>query len=175
MRRSAFFCQILVYTGDIEPASPENPLIPKPPSTSCDSTGLYSDPKDCSSYYICRNGEFIQMRCVANMLFDPSNGECGYIDASRCRPGQTIHIPNVFRDFNLVSGKLKESKPKVWRAVLFCRQVIKQPFANRLCAMSPTGPSIVKAKESLFLKTWINASAHISSTLSQLWIQKGSL
>lgn len=96
----------------MEPSAPAAPSPPKPPTT-CDSSGLYSDPKDCSSYYICRNGEFIHMRCVANMLFDPSNGECGYIDASRCRPGQTIHIPNVFRDSLAVSGKLKDSKPKV--------------------------------------------------------------
>lgn len=108
----------LVYTEDVEPSVPENSLIPKPPAGLCDSSGLYSDPKDCSSYYICRNGEFIHMRCVANMLFDPSNGECGYIDASRCRPGQTIHIPNVFRDTFAVSAKLKDNKPKVSNNVL---------------------------------------------------------
>lgn len=88
-----------------------------PPVASCDSTGLYSDPKDCASYYMCRNGALVHMRCVAHMMFDPSNGECGYIDPSRCRPGQSIHIPNVFKEVSnlpvVASAELKDNKPKV--------------------------------------------------------------
>lgn len=91
------------------------------------------------------------MKCVANMLFDPSNGECGYIDASRCRPGQTIHIPNVFKAFSSVSGKLKEEKPKVINH--FVLYPICDHFAFRLSVMLQTGPFIAKAKGSLYLST----------------------
>lgn len=87
------------------------------PPTVCDPTGLYSDPRDCAGYYICRNGVLVKMRCVAHMMFDPTYGECGYIDPSRCRPGQFIHIPNaLLKDSNfntLTNEPLRDNKPKV--------------------------------------------------------------
>lgn len=79
------------------------------------------------------------------MLFDPSNGECGYIDASRCRPGQTIHIPDIFKTF----GKLKEEKPKVF--IFYFSIFLCGNFTFRLFAMLLIGLFIAKAKENSYL------------------------
>lgn len=49
------------------------------------------------------------------MIFDPNTGKCGYYDGHQCRPGETIHIPNVYKDLDDVLRKEKvvNSKTKV--------------------------------------------------------------
>lgn len=54
--------------------------------------GLYSDPKDCSKYRICKSGVLHEMRCENNRMFDVYTGKCNYISAETCRPGQTVSI-----------------------------------------------------------------------------------
>lgn len=49
------------------------------------------------------------------MIFDPNSGKCGYYDGKRCRPGETVHIPNAYKDLDDVLRKEKviHSKTKV--------------------------------------------------------------
>ncbi|KAF2898205.1 hypothetical protein ILUMI_07967 [Ignelater luminosus] len=91
--------------------------LPTKPLGTCDSDGLYSDPKNCANYYICRSGLSYHLSCGTHMMFDPNTGRCDYIDPSLCRPGQTIHIPNALKDIDniLRSEKLvsNDKSPKV--------------------------------------------------------------
>lgn len=117
--KSKFLLQQQKYSTEfpVEAIEAENNLEG---AFSCPSNGLYSDPKDCAAYFVCRNGQLYHMQCASHMMFDPTYGECGYIDPSRCRPGLSIHIPHIFKDNwdNTLdepeeSGQLKEDSTKV--------------------------------------------------------------
>ncbi|KAF5303798.1 hypothetical protein FQR65_LT08134 [Abscondita terminalis] len=66
--------------------------------STCTSDGLYSDPRNCANYYICRNSLTYHLSCGANMLFDPTKGRCDYVEPNLCRPGHSVHFQNTFRD-----------------------------------------------------------------------------
>ncbi|KAB0794995.1 hypothetical protein PPYR_11834 [Photinus pyralis] len=90
--------------------------VPTKPYGSCNSDGLYSDPRNCAHYYICRNGLSYHLSCAAHMLFDPTKGQCDYIEADMCRPGHSVHFPNTFREVsNFLRYKAAEEdkSPKV--------------------------------------------------------------
>lgn len=85
------------------------------PIGSCEIHGLFSDPKDCSSYYICRNGLNYHLSCGGEMTFDPDTGKCGYYNGGQCKPGQTVHILNAKRKIDnlLRNEKLIDDRKKV--------------------------------------------------------------
>lgn len=86
------------------------------PIGSCQIEGLFSDPKDCSSYYICRHKLSYHLSCGGEMTFDPETGKCGYYTGNQCRPGQTVHIANARQDLDnlLRSDRLIDNRKKVY-------------------------------------------------------------
>ncbi|KAK9881823.1 hypothetical protein WA026_017335 [Henosepilachna vigintioctopunctata] len=92
--------------------------MPSRPFGTCGSSGLFSDPNNCAAYYICRNGLNYHLSCGPNTIFDPETGICGNFPTSKCRPGQTIFLPNAFRKKTQRNGLLRANqintdKPKV--------------------------------------------------------------
>lgn len=89
--------------------------IPTKPIGTCQIDGLFSDPKACSSYYICRNTLSYHLSCGGEMTFDPETGKCGYYDGEQCRPGQTVHIANARNDLDNIirNNRLMDTRQKV--------------------------------------------------------------
>lgn len=85
------------------------------PIGTCGLDGLFTDARDCSSYYICRNGLSYHLSCGGEMTLDPSNGKCGYYNGEQCKPGQTIHIPNARQNLDklLRNERLVDNEKKV--------------------------------------------------------------
>lgn len=92
----------------------KQPVATKPVGT-CASDGLFSDPKACASYYICRNGLTYHLSCGGEMTFDPETGKCGYYDGDQCKPGESIHITNARGEIDnlLRHQKLVDDRKKV--------------------------------------------------------------
>ncbi|KAJ8920078.1 hypothetical protein NQ315_011732 [Exocentrus adspersus] len=88
---------------------------PTQPFGTCQSTGFYSDPKNCAAYYVCKNGLGYHLSCGENLMFNPMSGKCEHFNPERCRPGQSVYIPNSLKDLKLLSknAEVKASKPKV--------------------------------------------------------------
>lgn len=51
---------------------------------TCQGDGLYPNPKDCKTYYICAQGEPILMECFAGTLFNPNSKLCDWAQNVRC-------------------------------------------------------------------------------------------
>ena len=94
----------------------ESTLPPTKPYGTCRSDGLFSDPRNCAAYYICRSGLSYHLSCAEKMMFDPASGKCEFNLGEKCRPGEVVHLPNLVRTFDdsLVKAEhLKDDKPKV--------------------------------------------------------------
>lgn len=89
--------------------------MPTKPIGVCQIEGLFSDPTDCSSYYICKNSLTYHLSCGGEMTFDPETGKCGYFNGEQCKPGQTVHIANGRNDLdNLIRyNKFTDNRKKV--------------------------------------------------------------
>lgn len=73
------------------------PILQAPDLVSgrCEKEGLYSDPHDCASYYVCRAGHSFRVKCRLASLFDTSLGRCDEnVPPEKCRPGVSIHVPH---------------------------------------------------------------------------------
>nr|XP_023029162.1 probable chitinase 10 isoform X1 [Leptinotarsa decemlineata] len=93
----------------------EEQTHPTKPIGVCDSTGYYSDSKNCAAYYICKNGLTYHLSCGNSLMFNPLNGKCDQVNPQNCRPGETVHIPSTLKDVNFLMKKeaIKDNKPKV--------------------------------------------------------------
>lgn len=103
-----------VLTGEhMHAFQPEE--MPTKPYGTCDSDGLYSDRRDCTSYFVCRSGFSYHLTCGSGLMFNPETGGCEYIEANICRPGQTIHIPNTIKSLETIlrNDKVLDNRPKV--------------------------------------------------------------
>ncbi|EFA10488.1 chitinase 10 isoform X1 [Tribolium castaneum] len=90
----------------------QNP--PTKPYGTCRSEGIFSDPKNCAAYYVCRSGLSYHLSCAENMMFDPMSGKCEYSLGEKCRPGQIIQVANSLRQYeDLLEYEAKEEGPKV--------------------------------------------------------------
>lgn len=55
------------------------------------------------------------------MMFNSNSGKCEHFNPERCKPGQTIYIPNSLKDIDssLRKDQIKDNKPKVGIILLF--------------------------------------------------------
>nr|WNT43924.1 chitinase 2 [Monochamus alternatus] len=88
---------------------------PTQPFGTCQSTGFYSDPKNCAAYYVCKNGLSYHLSCGENLMFNSNTAKCEHFSPERCKPGQTVYIPNSLKEIDplLRKDQIKDSKPKV--------------------------------------------------------------
>ncbi|KAG5889208.1 hypothetical protein JTB14_033286 [Gonioctena quinquepunctata] len=93
----------------------EDQSPPTKPIGICQSTGYYSDSKNCAAYYICKNGLTYHLSCGNDLMFNPTNGKCDHVNPGKCRPGETVHISSTLKDVNLLVKKepIKDKRPKV--------------------------------------------------------------
>ncbi|KAJ8980546.1 hypothetical protein NQ317_001053 [Molorchus minor] len=91
-----------------------NQIPPTKPFGTCPSDGYYSDPKNCAAYYVCKNGLSYHLSCGENLMFNSANGKCDRFNPGRCKPGQTVYIPNSLKEIDglLKNDDLKKEQTK---------------------------------------------------------------
>lgn len=92
----------------------QNTSPPTKPYGTCRSEGVFTDPKNCAAYYVCRSGLSYHLSCAENMMFDPLSGKCEYSLGEKCRPGQIVQVSNSLRQYDdLLEYEAKDEGPKV--------------------------------------------------------------
>lgn len=88
---------------------------PVKPFGNCKSEGLFSDPNNCAAYFICRSSLSYHLSCGDNMMFDPSTGRCEFSQGEKCKPGQSVHLPNALKQLDhwMTKEPLRDDRPKV--------------------------------------------------------------
>lgn len=62
----------------------------------CEKEGLYSDPKDCAAYFVCRAGHSYRVKCKQGAMFDTEEGIClEGLRVEKCRPGVAVYVSSL--------------------------------------------------------------------------------
>ncbi|XP_063232762.1 probable chitinase 10 [Bacillus rossius redtenbacheri] len=70
-----------------QPAGSTTPAAPVPRPFTCPSPGgMFEDPGDCRSYFVCDQGRAYKYVCAAEQWFNPQTGLCHFGPSERCRP-----------------------------------------------------------------------------------------
>lgn len=85
------------------------------PLGTCITDGVYSDPRNCGNYYICRGGLSYLLSCGPKLLYNPKSAQCENINPSSCQPGRITFTATSTSKTYTRSGNVRatNTSPKV--------------------------------------------------------------